>query len=603
MLRPIAALSLCCVLLTGCVDAAKRAIIAEEQEKERDLSVTLIKDITEVDNGGAMQVDGIGLVKGLQGTGHSPDGAYRKMMEQYLLKYSGKSGGELAHLEPQVRVREILDDPCNAIVIVTGFIPPGARKGDRFDVNIKLPPYSKATSLAGGYLELCTLRIWEAAANLSNSPKHQNSSQLLPGHIFAHAKGKLVVGFGGNTDVNELKHAKVWQGGVARIDRPYLFLMRKDERALEYSSKIASRINLMYLEDPKARQRQSDFSESEQQLLAMGYAAHSLNAKQDPYGMGQGDIAKPTKDKIIYVRVPYGYRLDPARNTNHGVHQRFVDVVSLTPFNDVDADIARYKQRLEKMLLEPRDTRRAALRLEAMGSDTIPVLKTGLESNHPFVRFCAAESLTYLGNTAGVETLAQLARKYPILAKHATIALANLNESFCRDRLADLLAADDPALRCAAFDALAVTDETDSRLRGAVVGNETFWLYQLSQAPNQMVYFSTSRRPQVVLFGNPITLKPGPGVIIPKDFTVTHDSKSNKFLIKRITASGVQQRESTGNLAEILTNLAYLGATYPEVVDFLRRINDYHMVNCPIVAWTTPEVSLETLLEEGRNLK
>jgi len=92
-------------------------------------------------------------------------------------------------------------------------------------------------------------------------------------------------------------------------------------------------------------------------------------------------------------------------------------------------------------------------------------------------------------------------------------------------------------------------------------------------------------------------------VMIPKDFTVTHDEKSGNFFVKRITSRGEQQRISSGNLAEILTNLADLGATYPEIVDFLRRVQDYQKVNCPIGAWTAPDTTLETLLDAGRQMK
>ena len=594
MLRPMGALGLCCLLLTGCVDPAKRALIAEETEKAHDLDVRLIGEVTEVGNGGPMRVDGVGLVTGLPGTGHCPIGFYRNLMEQELLKHSGPKGGEIAHLEPQVRVRQVLDNPCNALVIVTGFIPAGARRGDRFDVNIRLAEDSKASSLVGGFLELCSLRVYEAEGALAADPKLQSSRKLLQGHIFAHAKGALVVGFGNNTDPNELKHARVWQGGVSHIDRPYIFALKPDPQSLQIASRVATRMNSMYQEDPQVRARQADYSNQEKQLLLMGYATHQLNEK-DAYGMGQGDVAKASKDSVIFVRVPTNYRLD---------HARFVNVASLTPLPDVDQNLARYIQRLQKMLLDPRDTRRAAVRLEALGRDrAIPILQTGLEDKNPFVRFCSAEAMAYLGNTAGVDTLIELAQKYPLFAKHATTALANLGENICRDRLADLFASDEPALRCAAFHALTQIDETDKRL-GGFCPKEAFWLYRVPQAPTPMVYFSTSKRPQIVLFGAKIALQPGKeGMMIGKEFTIAQGDQPNQFRIKRITVTGEQQRLSTGNLGEILTNLADLGATYTDIVDFLRKARDYQKVNCPIVPWTIPDVSLEQLVEEGRNLK
>ena len=78
-----------------------------------------------------MQVSGIALVTGLDGTGGTPQGPYSKVLEQLLLKQ------KIEH------VKEILASPDNAMVLVTAFIPPGARVGDRIDVEVVLPPGSK----------------------------------------------------------------------------------------------------------------------------------------------------------------------------------------------------------------------------------------------------------------------------------------------------------------------------------------------------------------------------------------------------------------------------------------------------------------------------
>ena len=102
-------------------------------------------------------------------------------------------------------------------------------------------------------------------------------------------------------------------------------------------------MNSMYQEDPQVRARQAEYSEQEKQLLLMEYATKQLNEK-DAYGMGQGDVAKASKESVIYVRIPTGI----ARSS------RFVNVASLTPLPDVGQDLSRYVQRLQKMLLDPR---------------------------------------------------------------------------------------------------------------------------------------------------------------------------------------------------------------------------------------------------------
>ena len=50
-------------------------------------------------------------------------------------------------------------------------------------------------------------------------------------------------------------------------------------------------------------------------------------------------------------------------------------------------------------------------------------------------------------------------------------------------------------------------------------------------------------------------------------------------------------------------SLVELKASYPDLVEFLRKASDYQNANCPIVAWSLPETPLQTLIEAGRRTK
>jgi flagellar basal body P-ring protein FlgI len=578
MVRRASALGLLFLLIAGCVNPQTRAKMAEEAERERDLDVRTVGDVSIVGNVAPMQVQGVGLVMGLSGTGHSPPGFYRGLLEQYLLKNSGNRGGEIVNEVQTKRVRQVLDDPNNCLVIVKGYIPAGARRGDLFDVEVTLPEGSKASSLAGGSLQICPLRVWEAEANLSE--RMAASSKMVSGHVYATAKGQLVVAFGNNQDPNELRRGRIWQGASSRIDRAYAFMMRNDDKSLRAANDVAQRINFMYQDEQK-------------QIMLAGLAMNQLNQKHDPNGATQTEMAKAASKDIINVRVPLAYRHD---------HERFLRVARLTPLHDKDPDLPRYRKRLEKMLQEPRDTVRAALRLEAMGRDSIPSLKAGLDNSHPFVRFACAESLAYLSSPAGVDELAQLATEHSLLTTHGTLALASLGENVCRHKLADMLVSSEPAVRCAAFHAFTLLDETDHRL-GGVHLHDSFWLYRQPMVPNNMVYYSTARRAQVVLFGRNITLSPKTRMLVGKDFTVTMNEGDGQCTVKRITTAGEEKRVTTSRLDDVLTALSDVGAAYPDIVDFLRRAGEYQYINCPVSNWTVPSVPLETLIADGQNLR
>src|SRR5437588_517188 len=206
--------------LTGCVSPLTRAQSAEETEREKDLEVRTIGAVTEVDNVQQIQVSGVGLVTGLGGTGHSPPSVYRTMLEQQLRKQKVEN------------VKPLLDSPDNCLVFVTAFIPPGSRKGDVLDVEVTLPPGSKATSLRGGYLQDCILRDYENKKSLV--PQFRGSDQKLSGHILAHARGPLLVGLGNmETDERpelqvELHRARIWGGGISNLERPFYLLLKHD---------------------------------------------------------------------------------------------------------------------------------------------------------------------------------------------------------------------------------------------------------------------------------------------------------------------------------------------------------------------------------------
>ncbi len=591
MLRGIGIFGLLTALLAGCLTPQARMQMAEEAEKERDLDIRLVGDVTDVGNVTPLQINGVGLVTGLAGTGHAPHGFYRNLMEQILLKRSGSRDGSIVNDEHRVSVRRTLDNPNNCLVIVSGFIHGGARKGERFDVDVTLPAGSKASSLVGGQLQVCWLKVYEKASNLSD--KYSGSNRLLEGHILGRAQGPLIVGFGNNIDIHELKRARVWHGGVSLIDRPYHFIMKNDDKSIRIANSVASRINFMYQDDPSRKSIHSDFNEQENQILLMGNITHQLNQKNDANGMNPHEMAKALSKDAINVRVPHAYRFD---------HERFVRVSRLTPLRDTDPNLVRYRQRLQKMLLDPQETQRAAMRLEALGRASISALKTGLDSPHPFVRFTSAEALAYVGSTLGVDALAQTAVQHPIFGNNATLALANLGESICRDRLSELLGSDEPSLRCAAFHALTMLDETDPRL-GTINLNHAFSMSLVPQAANRMVYYATGKRPQLMLFGKGIALTAETRMMVGKDFTIAPAEEPDKLIVKRITYQGEQKRLVSRRLDETLIALADLGATYADAVEFLRKTSDYQHINCPILPWTLTEVPLETLVETGRNLR
>jgi hypothetical protein len=567
--------------LTGCVNPETRAQSAEETEREKDLEVRLIGDVTEVSSVQPAQVSGVGLVTGLDGTGYSPNGVFRTMLEQQLRKQRVEN------------VKALLDSPNNCLVLVTAFIPPGSRKGDVIDVEVTLPDRSKGkvSSLRGGYLQDCVLRDYDNKKNLV--PSYKGRDELVPGNILAHARGPLLVGFGnanfGNEDESvEMLHARIWGGGISNIDRPLNLLLKHDNKTARMANAVANKLNLMFQDDVRARRL------IQQNLYLLDDITRQLNQKQEQ-NLGSGEMAKAGNESLINLRVPYAYRYNA---------ERYLRVARLTPLRETAEQQGNYRRRLQKMLLDPPETIRAALRLEALGKESIPALKRGLDSEHPLVRFAAAEALAYLGSTTSVEELARLAERHVELRMFCLMALSSLDEGICRTKLAEMLTMDDASLRCGAFRAMRLLQD-DKGLRkelgGEVLGN-SFWLHRVAPQSPRLVYFALGKKAEIVLFGENIQLAPV-RLLAGSEFVVSMEHGDDRCTITRITSqNGYTYKQSTPRLEDVLRTMASMGAGYPEAVDLLRKLDDRQAINCPVAANTLPVLlSVEELADGGRN--
>jgi hypothetical protein len=579
MKRWIAMLGVLALGFTGCVSPQTRAQSADETEREKDLAVRSIGDVTEVANANKIQVSGIGLVTGLDGTGHSPKGIYRSMLEQQLRK------------DKVENIKALLDSPNSCLVLVTAFLPPGCRRGDVLDVEVTLPPGSKATSLKGGYLQDCYLRDYDLKKNVS--PTYTGSDGLLTGIVRAHARGPLLVGIGSPDEAAQLRQARIWGGGISNFERPFYLTMKNDSKSSRIASAVAEKLNLQFQDDLRLQR----MIQQHQRLVILDEVTQQLNQKQEQ-GLAQGEMAKAINKEMINLRVPYTYRYNA---------ERYLRVARLIPLYEEPDHKGKYRSRLQKMLLDPSDTLgifRAALRLEALGKESIPALKRGLESDHYLVRFASAEALAYLESTTGVDELARLAEEQPNLRLYCMIALSSLDEGICRTKLSEMLTKDDAALRCGAFRSLRLLDESPQRLArdlGGEMLGDSFWLHQVAPKSTRLVFFAMAKKAEIVLFGENIQLTPVK-VMAGNEFAVTVEQGDDCCTISRITVqNGVKRAQCTLALDDVLRTMAKLGAGYPEAVDLLRKLDDRQALNCPVAANTLPaQVTLEELAEQNR---
>ncbi len=236
------------------------------------------------------------------------------------------------------------------------------------------------------------------------------------------------------------------------------------------------------------------------------------------------ELAVAKTKSYLTLDIPPQYRLNLPR---------FMRVIRLIPVQENPPADSPYRQKLEEELVDPATTIVAALRLEALGKSSIPALKRGIESEHVLVRFASAETLAYLGHPAAGEELARMIETQPTLRGLGLTALASLDEPISRVKLRELIASSEAEVRFGAFRALRTLDEHDAAVQGELL-TDSFWLHQTAPGSAPLVHASTTRRAEVVLFGDDVAFVP-PFAFRAGDFTVTAPQDDTRCTLGRMS--------------------------------------------------------------------
>ncbi|MCS7238007.1 MAG: flagellar basal body P-ring protein FlgI [Thermoguttaceae bacterium] len=454
-------------------------------------------------------IEGIGLVTGLRGMGGDP-------------RPSGYRQALLAEMRARgvVDPESVLASPDTALVLVRGVLPPGIQAGDRFDVEVRVPAQDEVTSLRGGWLLETELKEF---AVLSDNQVHS-------GHVMGKASGPIMTDPFAHTKKDSVLTVRGWilGGGVSKISRPLLLVLRPQHQSVANSARIESAINRRF----------------------------------HVYDRGNKlGVAKAKTDEYLEVRIHPRYRNNIPR------YARVLCAVALR-----DSETIRQERlaKLETQLQDPNQSAEAALQLEAIGRECIPLLKKYL--NHPniTVRFRVAEALAYLDDNDAAKPLAQIARDEPAFRALALAALSAMDDAVAAQELVELLNCPSAETRYGAFRALTAMPFRHPVAQGEVL-NDQFRFHVLDTSGPPMVHIARSRQAEIVLFGRnqrlrgPVSLEAGKDILIvcrkPGEVTVS------RFAV----GEPDQRRVVSDRLEEVIRAIAELGGTYPDVVQALQE--------------------------------
>jgi hypothetical protein len=484
-------------------------------DEEVESTTRLVGEVARPYGNNYVKVESIALVTGLAGTGEDPAPSPQR---QSLLHEMQAQGVQ--------HPNKVLATTNSTMVLVRGFLPPGVQKGDKFDLEVQTPPRSATTSLRGGYL--METRLTELAVL---------GDAIRGGHLLANGKGAILVDpSAGHENHAELVRGRVLGGGTAIKSRSLGLVINPDDR-----SKAVASIRLS---------------------VQIG---ESLNRRfhMFKHGVKEG-VAKPLRPEFVELAVHPRYR------DNIG---RYIRVVRAVPIKESPEEQASRLLQLERQLLDPFSASTAALRLEAIGRDSVPALLKGIESKDPEVRFYSAEALAYLDEPKAAAPLATAARDEPAFRAYALAALSAMQDVAAYDQLRDLLDVPSAETRYGAFRALWAMNPNEALVKGEDLGGQ-FGYHLLGTSGPPMIHVTRSLRPEVVLFGHdqkfltPLVLEAG------KDILVNGDDSGRVTVSKFAVGQPDQKRLVSDKVDDVVRAIVELGGTYPDVVLALQQAKE-----------------------------
>jgi hypothetical protein len=509
--RILIAAMMAAATLTGCTGSL---LNSRSQSPEHaghdsaDADTKLVGDFAAPYGTTYIRVEGPVLITSLAGTGSDPaPGPQRASL--------------LADMEAHsvVNPNHVLASPNNTLAWARAYLPPGVRKGDPLDVEVRVPPPTETTSLRGGWM--METRLQEMAVI---------AGQVHNGHVLAMAEGPVLVNpLPPDSDdaVSQLRGV-VLGGGVALKSRSLGLVLRESDKSVFLSKQIGDVVNRRF---------------------------HTYIR-----GEKQG-VATPKTDAFIELEIHPRYKYNLGR---------YLQVVRSVALFETPQEQLQRLELLQRQLLDPVTSGQAALRLEAIGPDAVRVLKKGLESADAEVRFYSAESLAYLDQSSAVPVLAETVKSEPAFRAYALTALCALDDVHAADALRDLFDVSSAETRYGAFRALWAMNERDPQLRGEHLSDK-FWLYVVPSAGPPMVHVTHSYRPEIVLFGEgqkfqtPFTLEAGNQIII-------KSQPDGQISIARFSLQHSDERRTVENsVAEVIRGIVEVGGDYPDAVQALEE--------------------------------
>lgn len=499
--------------LTGCMNQLIRPQSPDKATitDDAESKVKLIGDVSGPFGLNYAKVEGPALVVNLDNTGSDPPAGPQR--DQLIADMQARN---------VANPNQILASPQTALVWTRAYIPPAAEPGDPLDVEVRVPDGSETTDLSGGWM--LEVRLKEMGYDAGGG--------IHSGHMLAKAEGAVLVDpeLTNDDDKSNKLRGLILSGARVTKARTFGLVIKNEDKSVYLSKQIGEMLNRRF---------------------------HTY-----VHGTKRG-VATPKNDSYVDLILHPRYK--------HNI-PRYIRVIRAVPLRETASEKLERIALLENQLSDPISASNAAIKLEAIGKDAIPILRKALESKDQEIRFYAAEALAYLDDSNAASHLGDAARDVSAFRVFALTALSTMDDIGASDELKALLDSPSAETRYGAFRALWGMNSADPMISGVFL-KERVHLHQIPSKAAPLVHVTRSFRPEIVLFGEghrlaaPATLEAG------KHLLVKVESESRITISRFVVGEPDKRVEVPNNLAEVIKSLVELGAHYPDVVQCLHEAN------------------------------
>lgn len=494
-----------------------------------------------------LNISSYGLVSHLRNTGDSTaPTAVRTWMLDYMAK-RGFGQQRLGYNAPQYQPEAVLNDPQFAIVRVDGYLAPGARKGQTFDIFVSALPESRTTSLAHGELYETDLAVGGAEVGGANI----NRVAIGAGPIFVNPAYTLAGNEISKQGKTSLRYGVVMDGGIVSVDRAIGLRIREPEKSL--SEHIADRIN--------------DRFQGVGDMMSHGGR-----------NWGQNIVAVAQDEGRVNFYVPARYRGDWEHFSGVVMHlyMRGDPAFALLKGRELAAEAVKPDAPLQDITYA----------WEALGPVALPTILPLMSDTHPDVAFAAARAAAFLDDPSSLTALMQIAQdprsSFQVSAVNTLAALPPTEQ--INEMLRQLLNMPNAQVRIAAYQALA--HNKDPYIFTRVI-KDRFVLDIVPCEGPTMIYASRTGIPRIAIIGQRVNIStPIMFSALDGRLTIASVPKSNDLSIYYrgavLTNSG--QTVSEPELAELIARLGGEGLqqdnarpldfSYAEILAVLQDLAD-----------------------------